>query len=87
MPFMVSFDGVWAKAADDKVNMDWARTSWSAMQKHSTGRMYLNFPGHGEGADLVRNAFGVVPYARLQDVKRKYDPTNLFHLNQNILPH
>ena len=86
MPFMVSFDGVWADAANDKANIDWARSSWNAMQKHSTGRMYLNFPGHGEGANLVRDAFGAEPYARLQKVKRKYDPTNLFHLNQNILP-
>lgn len=86
MPYMVSFDGVWADAADDKVNMDWVRSSWNAMQKHSTGRMYLNFPGHGEGANLVRDAFGAESYARLQEVKRKYDPTNLFHLNQNILP-
>jgi FAD binding domain/Berberine and berberine like len=86
MPFMVSFDGVWADAADDKANIEWARTSWNAMQKHSTGRMYLNFPGHGEGDNFVRDAFGVESYARLQKVKSKYDPTNLFQMNQNILP-
>jgi hypothetical protein len=46
----------------------------------------LNFPGHGEGDGLVRNAFGPATYARLQTIKRKYDPRNLFRMNQNILP-
>ena len=36
------------------------------MQRHSTGRMYLNFPGLGEGDSLVRDAFGAETYARLQ---------------------
>jgi FAD/FMN-containing dehydrogenase len=56
------------------------------MKPHSTGRMYLNFPGHGEGDDLVREAFGNDTYARLQKIKRKYDPNNLFRMNQNIDP-
>jgi FAD/FMN-containing dehydrogenase len=56
------------------------------MQGHSTGRMYLNFPGHGEGANLVRDAFGAEAYGRLQKVKHKFDPQNLFRMNQNILP-
>ena len=56
------------------------------MQRHSTGRMYLNFPGLGEGSNLVRDAFGAETYKRLQQIKRKYDPENLFRLNQNVLP-
>ncbi|WP_405052284.1 BBE domain-containing protein [Sinorhizobium sp. 8-89] len=56
------------------------------MQPYSTGRPYLNFPGFGEGENLVRGAFGAETYARLQKVKRDYDPDNLFHMNQNILP-
>ena len=47
---------------------------------------YLNFPGHGEDDDLVRNAFGAQAYTRLQEIKRKYDPANLFRMNQNIQP-
>jgi FAD/FMN-containing dehydrogenase len=35
---------------------------------------------------LVRRAFGAETYARLQQVKRRYDPSNFFHMNQNILP-
>jgi FAD/FMN-containing dehydrogenase len=53
------------------------------MQQYSTGRMYLNFPGHGEGDNLVREAFGAETYARLQQVKRMYDPGNLLRMNQN----
>jgi FAD/FMN-containing dehydrogenase len=86
MPFMLSLDAIWSSPADDQVNMDWVRNVWSDMQRHSTGRMYLNFPGLGEGDTLVRDAYGAETYAKLQTVKRKYDPNNIFRMNQNILP-
>ncbi len=86
MPFMLSLDAIWSNPSDDASNIDWVRSFWADMQRHSTGRLYLNFPGHGEGANLVRDAFGGEAYARLQTVKRKYDPKNLFHMNQNISP-
>jgi FAD/FMN-containing dehydrogenase len=86
MPFMLSLDAIWSKPADDDANIGWVRNMWQDMQRHSTGRMYLNFPGFGEGEGLVRNAFGAETYKRLQAVKRKYDPENLFRLNQNITP-
>ncbi len=86
MDYMLSFDAVWSEAKDDGANMGWVRSAWDDMQQYSTGRMYLNFPGHGEGVDMVRNAFGAETYARLQAVKAKYDPQNLFRLNQNIVP-
>ena len=66
--------------------MSWVRGFWRDMQRHSTGRLYLNFPGHGEGENLVRDAFGAQAYARLQAIKRKYDPNNFFRMNQNIAP-
>ena len=86
MPFMLSLDAIWSKPEDDEANMGWVRKFWNDMQRHSTGRMYLNFPGHGEGSNLVRDAFGADAYARLQKVKRKYDPENLFRMNQNVPP-
>jgi FAD/FMN-containing dehydrogenase len=86
MPYMLSLDAIWSKPQDDAANIAWVRNFWTDMQHHSTGRLYLNFPGHGEGDSLVRDAFGAETYARLQKVKRKYDPDNLFRLNQNILP-
>jgi FAD/FMN-containing dehydrogenase len=86
MPFMLSLDAIWTKPEDDAANIAWVRALWKDMQRHSTGRLYLNFPGHGEGEHLVRDAFGAETYARLQKVKRKYDPHNLFRMNQNIVP-
>ena len=86
MPFMLSLDSIWSNAADDNANMAWTRSFWDDMQRHSTGRLYLNFPGHGEGETLVRDAFGEKSYKRLQEIKRKYDPNNLFRMNQNIVP-
>ncbi len=86
MDFMLSLDAIWSNPADDAANMGWVRDFWGDMQRHSTGRLYLNFPGLGEGANLVRDAFGDAAYGRLQQVKRKYDPDNVFRLNQNILP-
>ncbi|MCF1708950.1 FAD-binding oxidoreductase [Tabrizicola sp. J26] len=86
MPFMFSLDAIWQGADGDEANIGWVRSAWSAMQAHSTGRMYLNFPGLGEGDTLVRDAFGAATYARLQQVKRRYDPHNVFRMNQNIVP-
>ena len=86
MPFMLSLDAIWSSPEDDGANIGWVRKFWDDMQRHSTGRLYLNFPGHGEGTDLVRDAFGAEAYGRLQKVKRRYDPQNLFRMNQNIVP-
>ncbi|WP_245319521.1 BBE domain-containing protein [Mesorhizobium temperatum] len=86
MPSMLSLDAIWPGADDDDANIGWVRSFWQDMQRYSTGRLYLNFPGHGEGANLVRDAFGAEVYARLAKIKHRYDPDNLFRLNQNILP-
>ncbi|MGB8316180.1 MAG: FAD-binding oxidoreductase [Aestuariivirga sp.] len=86
MPFMLSLDAIWTNPADDNANISWVRDCWQDMQRYSTGRMYLNFPGLGEGENLVRDAFGTETYGRLQAIKRKYDTDNIFRMNQNILP-
>jgi FAD/FMN-containing dehydrogenase len=87
MPFMLSIDSIWRDAADDEANITWTRDFWRRMQPHSQhGRMYLNFPGQGEeGERLLRDSFGA-NYARLRDIKRKYDPDNVFRFNPNIRP-
>ncbi|WP_417729464.1 FAD-binding oxidoreductase [Roseovarius sp.] len=87
MGWMYSLDGVWSDPADDDANVTWARKGWegSATYDHE-GRIYLNFPGHGEdNRELTKRAFGP-NYARLSAIKAKYDPGNLFRLNQNIAP-
>ncbi|MFG1812945.1 FAD-binding oxidoreductase [Kribbella sp. NPDC049174] len=63
---------------------EWVRESWRAIEPHQSGA-YVNFLGD-EGSDRIRSAYGAATYDRLQELKRKYDPGNLFHLNQNIPP-
>ena len=85
--WMLSIDGLWEDAADDEKNLDWARSFWSDMQRHSNGRAYLNFAGLGEEGDtLIRASHGQANYDRLVALKKQYDPSNLFRLNQNIKP-
>ncbi|MFW6075570.1 MAG: FAD-binding oxidoreductase [Chloroflexota bacterium] len=85
-PLLVSFDGVWADPADNERNIAWARDAWAAMHDHSRGGLYLNFAGLGEEKeDLVRSGYGN-NYARLAQIKNKYDPTNFFRVNNNIKP-
>ena len=62
----------------------WARDYWSALAPwHSS--VYVNFL-MDEGEDRIRQAYGAEKYERLKQLKRKYDPTNFFRLNQNIRP-
>jgi FAD/FMN-containing dehydrogenase len=63
----------------------WARDFFDAMQPHARDRVYVNFLGD-EGPDRVRQAYGTEKYDRLVELKRAYDPTNFFRLNQNIEP-
>ncbi|MGM9471623.1 FAD-binding oxidoreductase [Pseudarthrobacter sp. YS3] len=62
----------------------WARDYWSALAPHHTS-VYVNFLME-EGEERVRQAYGAAKYERLKSLKRKYDPTNFFSLNQNIRP-
>ncbi len=85
--WMLSIDAIWKGSAADAKNLAWARAFWADMKHHSNGRAYLNFAGLGEeGEELVRTSYGAANYERLVALKTKYDPTNLFQLNQNIKP-
>ncbi|GAB3811489.1 FAD-binding oxidoreductase [Kribbella italica] len=77
--------GVWADAADDARGVQWARDVCADVREWSTGAVYLNFIGD-EGRDRVLAGYGEENYRRLAQVKREYDPDNVFHLNQNIRP-
>jgi FAD binding domain/Berberine and berberine like len=63
---------------------EWVRTFWSALEPYHTG-VYVNFLGD-EGQDRVRESYGMTKFARLQELKRRYDPDNFFRINQNIPP-
>ena len=63
---------------------EWARGFWSALGPHHTG-VYVNFL-MDEGEERIRQAYGAAKFDRLKALKRRYDPDNLFRLNQNIRP-
>jgi FAD/FMN-containing dehydrogenase len=63
---------------------EWSRTMWTALAPYHTS-VYVNFL-MDEGEERIRQAYGAEKYDRLKALKRKYDPNNLFHLNQNIRP-
>ncbi|WP_454504376.1 FAD-binding oxidoreductase [Mesorhizobium sp. Arg314] len=75
---------IWDDPADDEANIRWARHLWNAVRPFSTGGVYANNLGD-EGDERVRDAYGA-NYARLAAIKKQYDPTNFFRLNQNIRP-
>ena len=70
-------------AAD--AHIAWATALAEDMAPHTTTGVYLNFTSD-TGEERVRSAFGAEKYARLVALKDKYDPANMFRLNQNILP-
>jgi hypothetical protein len=85
-PFLVTGEASWTEPAQTDNAIAWARGLWDAMSRHSTGGLYLNFPGFGEEKDqLVRAGYGV-NYERLAALKAEYDPGNLFRMNLNITP-
>lgn len=75
---------IWDDPRDDGANIAWTRELWGRMKPHSSGGVYVNNLGD-EGADRVKAAYGE-NYPRLAALKSKYDPTNVFRLNQNIPP-
>jgi hypothetical protein len=62
----------------------WSRDGWSALAPHQSGA-YVNFM-MDEGTERVRAAYGPAKHDRLRALKSRYDPDNLFRLNQNFLP-
>jgi FAD/FMN-containing dehydrogenase len=76
---------VWTGRSANEANIGWGRETFAAMRQHfGTGR-WLNYLGDDQGEDAVRAAYGP-NYDRLREVKRRYDPDNVFHLNHNITP-
>ncbi len=76
---------VWLDPAATDENVAWARETHAALAPHLTERRWLNYLGDDQGDDAVRAAYGP-NYARLAEVKRRYDPRNVFRHNHNIAP-
>ena len=74
----------WAEIGGSERGVAWARETHSAMAPFCASGRYGNYQSE-EGADVAAAVYGT-NYARLREVKRRYDPGNVFHLNQNIAP-
>jgi FAD/FMN-containing dehydrogenase len=85
--FNVTGMTTWASPADDAEEIAWVRACADAIAPYSArGGGYVNYMAADEPLERVEAAFGAERFARLRQLKRKFDPDNLFRLNQNIPP-
>jgi FAD/FMN-containing dehydrogenase len=82
--FATNIAGMWPDPAQNDANIRWVRDYFAATVQHSEAGGFVNFMS-GDDQDQIRASYKG-NYDRLVEVKRKYDPDNLFHLNQNIKP-
>ena len=83
-PYDLVIMPMWTDPSESQKHIRWADELWKEMQPFSSGGVYVNYLGD-EGEDRVKAAYGT-NYERLVALKNKYDPQNLFRLNQNIKP-
>lgn len=83
--FVVNAHARWQTPDEDAHSVAWARAVFQKIGEFATGGTYVNFLTHEEGERVPTAAYGS-NYARLVQVKRKYDPDNVFCHNQNIVP-
>ncbi|MFL6007492.1 MAG: FAD-binding oxidoreductase [Gaiellaceae bacterium] len=76
---------VWMDRADSERNIAWTRDTFAALRPHFASGRWLNYLGDDQADDAIRAAYGQ-NYDRLREIKRRYDPENVFHLNHNIRP-
>ena len=82
--FATVIAGAWPDPKDNEANIAWVREYYKALEPHSSAAGYINFMDGDDQARIQENYGG--NYERLTEVKRAYDPGNLFHMNQNIRP-
>ena len=82
--YAVVIAGMWPDPADNEANTRWVQDYHAAIAPASLGGGYVNFASGDDQSKVAAN-YGV-NYTRLQEVKRRYDPGNLFRFNQNIQP-
>ena len=82
--YNLAITGEWLEASETETNVRWVRETFAALEPYMAPQVYVNYLGDDESG-RTRNAYGG-NYERLVEVKRRYDPNNLFRLNQNIDP-
>jgi FAD binding domain/Berberine and berberine like len=81
----LNINGVWVEPGERDAQVEWTRSLFEASAGMEGGGVYVNFLGD-EGDARVREAYSETTFAKLQTVKRRLDPDNVFRLNQNIPP-
>jgi FAD/FMN-containing dehydrogenase len=84
--FNISVMAAWRDDALDEQSIEWARATAAALEPWSVSGGYMNYMQADEPIERVRAAFGDEAFERLQALKRRYDPDNVLHRNQNIPP-
>jgi FAD/FMN-containing dehydrogenase len=82
--YVMNVHGRWESAAEDQRGIAWAREFFKKSEPFASGGAYINFLTQDE-TDRIAFAYGTA-FTRLIDLKKKYDPTNFFRMNQNIKP-
>jgi FAD/FMN-containing dehydrogenases len=83
--FAINIIGKWTDEKDDPRNIEWVRSTWNALKKYSIGEGYVNYEGD-VSQESFKYSYDKDTYLKLKEIKRKYDPENFFHNNQNIIP-
>jgi hypothetical protein len=82
--FVTGLKGMWDEGERDAERYrQWIRDAWQKLRPFSTGATYINFQTADEDDARVRASYGI-NYRRLVEIKKKYDPQNLFRANRNI---
>ena len=85
-PWLYFCLSMWMDSSEDERNTVWARGFAEAMSRFGVGTAFPNFIEPDEGAARLRASFGEDKYGRLVELKRRWDPDNVFRMNQNISP-
>jgi hypothetical protein len=84
--YVIGVKGMWEPAEPNaEAYQQWVRDAWARVHPFSSGGNYVNFQTADEGEERLRATYGV-HFDRLREVKRMYDPENLFRSNRNIRP-
>jgi len=85
--FNLLIAAIWDDPAQDEMRKTWSRSLWEATRRYSSGSSYVNYlDADDAGSERVKGAYSAEAFAKLIALKRKYDPQNVFRMNQNIAP-
>ncbi len=84
--FWASAEAMWDDPGSDQEHREWVRSAMAAITPFTVAGRYVNDVAEPGQEDVVRSIYGDAKYERLVQLKRAWDPDNVFRLNQNILP-